>query len=191
MSIYTLYRITNTVNSKVYIGWTSRNPDIRFGEHQKRNKAPINHAIKKYGVENFRFEILYQSTDYEHSRTMESVFIQDHNSLIDQWGYNQDKGGTGHKRTQATIDKHRRKIQGRKQSAEHIEKRKKVGEANAMFGRKGEDHPRHGKQLSEEQRNNIKEGRRRQLEAKGVMSEQERKLARRQYTRKHYLKKKQ
>lgn len=123
MSIYTLYRITNMVNQKVYIGWTSRDPEIRFSEHQKHHKYPINHAIKKYGVNNFLFEIIYQSLDYDHSRSMESIFIMEHSSMIDQWGYNQDMGGTGHKRTKATIEKHREKISGRKQSPEHIAKR--------------------------------------------------------------------
>lgn len=130
MTIYSIYKITNLLNNKVYVGWTSRDPDVRFAEHQKRNKAPINFAIKKYGSDNFRFEVIYMSLDYDHSRNIESVFIQEHNSLIDQWGYNQDRGGTGHKRTQTTIDKHRKKIRGRKQSAEHVEKRKVFGDDN-------------------------------------------------------------
>lgn len=123
MTIYSIYKITNTVNNKVYVGWTSRDPNARFNEHQTRKTAPINFAIKKHGTENFVFEVIYQSLDYEHSRQIETHFIQEFNSLVEQWGYNRDLGGTGHKRTQVTIEKHREKIKGRKQSADHIEKR--------------------------------------------------------------------
>lgn len=132
MSIYTLYKITNTVNLKTYIGWTSRDPQVRFSEHQKRDTYPINHAIKKYGVDSFTFEIIYQSLDEQHSKEIETHFIVEHNSLVSGWGYNQDIGGTGHKRTEETIQKHREKIRGRKQSADHVAKRKVCGGSNGM-----------------------------------------------------------
>lgn len=129
MDIYSIYRITNNVNGKVYVGWTSRDPLVRFEEHQKTRKpkyqdrSAISHAIEKYGVNSFTFEILYQSYDYDHSREIETHFITECNSLLEGWGYNIDNGGTGHKRTASTIEKHRAAIKGRKQSAEHIAKR--------------------------------------------------------------------
>lgn len=157
MNIYSIYRITNLTNNKIYIGWTSRDPQLRFEEHQKRHKAPISHAIKKYGVNSFVFEIIYQSIDYVHSREIETHFITDYNSLVEQWGYNQDLGGTGHKRTQATIEKHRAAIKGKKQSVEHVEKRKMVGEKNPMFGRIGDKHPLYGKPTSDMQKQRTSE----------------------------------
>ena len=136
----------------MYVGWTSRDPNARFNEHQTRKTAPINFAIKKHGTENFVFEVIYQSLDYEHSRQIETHFIQEFNSLVEQWGYNRDLGGTGHKRTQVTIEKHREKIKGKKQSADHVEKRKVYGEKNGMYGKTGEQSPRYGKSQSEYQK---------------------------------------
>lgn len=141
----------------MYVGWTSRDPSVRFEEHQKHKKFPINFAIQKYGVDSFAFEVIYQSYDYDHSREVEAVFIQEHNSLIDQWGYNQDLGGTGHKRSEATIEKHRAKIKGRKQSAEHVAKRVKLGEDNPMFGKTGELHHRYGHQNTDHQKQRTRE----------------------------------
>lgn len=130
MNIYSIYKITNLTNNKIYIGWTSRDPNTRFLEHQKRLKSPVSHAINKYGIGGFAFEIIYQSQDYVHSRDIETHFIVEHCSLIEQWGYNQDLGGTGHKRTEATIEKHREKMLGKKQSTEHVAKRRLVGSSN-------------------------------------------------------------
>lgn len=187
MSIYSIYKITNLSNHKVYVGWTSRDPQLRFEEHQKRNKAYISHAIKKYGVDNFCFEVIYQSLDYEHSRAMETHFIAECNSLVEQHGYNQDAGGTGHKRTEATIEKHREKIKGRKQSAEHIAKRKVQGDRNAMFGKTGEKHHRYGAVHSEETKAKIRAAK----ALKSRMSDEERRLARCEYSRRQRDKNKQ
>lgn len=187
MYIYSIYKITNLSNNKVYVGWTSRDPQTRFLEHQKRNKAPISHAIKKYGVECFAFEIIYQSADYVHSRDIETHFIVEHNSLVEQWGYNQDLGGTGHKRTEATIEKHREKMLGRKQSAEHVAKRKVIGERNAMYGKTGDKHHRYGTHHTEETKAKIKAAK----ALKPKMSPEEIKAARREYARRCYYKKKQ
>ena len=58
-----IYKITNKLNKKVYIG-QSVNIEIRFKDHkskQKRDREPNSHlyrAIEKYGIENFDFEIL-------------------------------------------------------------------------------------------------------------------------------------
>ena len=40
-TIYSIYLITNLVNNKTYIGWTSRDPYKRFKEHQS-TRTPKN-----------------------------------------------------------------------------------------------------------------------------------------------------
>lgn len=163
MVIYSIYKITNLTNDKIYIGWTSRDPLLRFEEHQKTHKpkyqdrSAISYAIEKHGVENFAFEVIYQSHDYDHSRQIETHFIQECNCLAEQWGYNLDLGGTGHKRTTATIEKHRAAIKGRKQSAEHVAKRARYGKDNPMYGKTGELHHRYGKNNSDHQKQKSRE----------------------------------
>ena len=52
-----IYKFTNKINRKVYIGQTS-NITRRFYEHLRRTDQQIDQAIQKYGVNNFLFEIL-------------------------------------------------------------------------------------------------------------------------------------
>lgn len=159
-TIYSIYLITNLVNNKTYIGWTSRDPYKRYREHQstrtpkRQARSAISCAIEKYGVENFEFFIIYQSKDYNHCRQIETHFIAEHRSHVEQWGYNKDLGGTGHKRSAETIEKHRQKIKGRKQSEEHKKKKGDAirGEKNGMYGRHGEDNPNYGSTHTSETR---------------------------------------
>jgi group I intron endonuclease len=186
-TIYSIYKITNLVNSKVYVGWTHRDPSKRFNEHITRNNCPISWSIKKRGADNFLFEVIYQTKDEDHSHEMETYFIKQYNSLIEQWGYNRDLGGTGHKRTSATIEKHREKIKGRKQSAEHIRKRAASvsGDKNGCYGRTGEKHPRYGKTWTEEERQKIRDGIKAANANKPIMTEEEKRLARIEYSRRY------
>ena len=58
-----IYKITNKVNGKVYIG-QSRDIKRRWYEHRKvkgdydRHSYPLYSAIEKYGIDNFEFEII-------------------------------------------------------------------------------------------------------------------------------------
>lgn len=167
MAIYSIYKIKNLVNNKHYIGWTSRSVENRFNEHcsttppKYQSRSTISLAIEKHGKENFSCEIIYQSKDYEHSREIETHFIQEYNSLtnsIGGHGYNIDLGGRGHKRSQETIEKHRAKIKGRRQSEEHVRNKANAirGEKNGMYGVTGKDHPCYGRKPTEEEINRIK-----------------------------------
>lgn len=59
-----IYCITNLINNKRYIGKTTKDPKERFKEHcidsyKKRcNKRPLYDSMNKYGIENFKLEIL-------------------------------------------------------------------------------------------------------------------------------------
>jgi group I intron endonuclease len=102
MIIYTIYRIVNKINGKVYIGFTSRNPPHkRWASHlsqlnnPKYNKLLLYKAINKYGKDFFEFDILYQSKNRNHTlKIMEPYFIKEYNSFgLD--GYNLTEGGEG------------------------------------------------------------------------------------------------
>lgn len=81
-----IYIITNKVNKKQYIG-QSKNPEKRFLQHCNKNEkytSLIHKAIKKYGKENFIFEILGW---YENYNEMEAYYISFYKSCVPN-GYN-------------------------------------------------------------------------------------------------------
>lgn len=94
LNIYTIYIITNLINNKKYVGQT-KNYRKRFREHKGTyNDCPISKAIKKYGVNNFSFEVIYQTLDVDHVDFLECYFIKHHNSFVDDGhGYNLTRGG--------------------------------------------------------------------------------------------------
>lgn len=102
MNIYTIYRITNLINGKIYIGYTHKKPEERLKGHiYGAIKNPDSHyrlarAIRKYGPENFITEALYQSYDKNHiANEMEDFFIQHYGSMNETIGYNMAPGGQG------------------------------------------------------------------------------------------------
>ena len=99
MNIYTIYKATNRITNKSYIGFDSHYPN-RIKEHQKAiTKERLSHyafyrAIIKYGFHCFEWSILYQSKDKDHTlNEMESYFIEQYDLFNN--GYNMTKGGDG------------------------------------------------------------------------------------------------
>jgi len=91
-----VYKITNKINGKGYIGKTAR-PEKRFEEHfhQKRSSNyAIHHAIKKHGKDNFHFEIIAETTK-EEVDSLEIKLIAEHKTFITEHGYNETRGGDG------------------------------------------------------------------------------------------------
>jgi group I intron endonuclease len=98
MKIYTIYKATNIVNGKVYVGFDSNWPQRKYTHRYRcKERACVFHkAMMKYGKDNFSWEILYQSQDYNHTLSeMEPHFIREHKSNIKQFGYNMTSGGEG------------------------------------------------------------------------------------------------
>src|ERR1700722_3132659 len=55
-----LYRITNLINGKIYIG-QSVSPESRWRAHRRASEDPewaIHYAMRKYGINNFEFEVI-------------------------------------------------------------------------------------------------------------------------------------
>ena len=86
-----VYKITNNINGKVYIGQTN-NFKRRMQEHKhdKRRNHPIHNAIKKYGWENFTAEALYYGDCYN---AIEKYFIRQYKANDKRYGYNIQHGG--------------------------------------------------------------------------------------------------
>ena len=110
-----IYKITNLINGKVYIG---QSVNIEYRWQQEKHFQGVNDHLKsaflKYGLENFCFEIL-EECQQEELNKKECFYIKNYNSFDRNFGYNETTGGSkGH-------------IQrGRKQSQEV---RKKISEA--------------------------------------------------------------
>ena len=87
-----IYKITNKINGKCYIG-QSINIEQRLKDHRncKANK-PLYRAFKKYGIENFDFEVLEECSK-EELNEKEIYYIAFYNSTTDGNGYNLEHGG--------------------------------------------------------------------------------------------------
>ena len=87
-----IYKYTNKINGKQYIGQTIRGFDLRHYEHIRGDKSYFDRAINKYGIENFEWEILYVASNTEELNEKEIELIQKHNTLKPN-GYNVTLGG--------------------------------------------------------------------------------------------------
>lgn len=94
-----IYKITNQINQKSYIGKTTLlNPLERWRQHKaESNKERSKHralyrAFNKYGVENFIFEII-EEISAEELNQREQYYIQQYNTFHN--GYNETLGGDG------------------------------------------------------------------------------------------------
>ena len=85
-----IYKITNIVNNKCYIGQTVRPVEKRFQRHFKDAQILDTHfarAIRKYGKENFKLEIIDTATTQEELNNKEQYWIRFYNSVEE--GYNE------------------------------------------------------------------------------------------------------
>lgn len=142
MATVAVYKATNILNGKMYIGQTTR-PERRFAEHTwKGSKSKIlSAAIKKHGKENFEFRILCWCPDKTYADMVETKLIEAHDTR--RVGYNICAGGEGfgsgedHPKFGKTLSE---------------EARRKIGAAKA-----GALNPHYGKPNSPEQKAKIRE----------------------------------
>lgn len=96
-SMHYLYRITNVLNGKVYIGQTV-NEKFRWIAHKSYAKQEnpvqyVHRAMKKYGVENFTYEVIAQCLTQKDADGTEERLIEQYNSQGHERGYNIARGG--------------------------------------------------------------------------------------------------
>lgn len=93
-----IYRIINTVNNKCYIGKSihlKRRLQDRINRYQKDLDKVLYKAINKYGIQEFYFEILFQSETISEDDLflLEQQYIKQFDSFKN--GYNTTLGGEG------------------------------------------------------------------------------------------------
>src|SRR4030066_665973 len=100
--IYKNYKITNLINGKIYVGYTSKLLNERMKQHLSNfRKCILGDSIRKYGKENFTIESLYDfETEYE-AKTTEIFLIAFHRTNMCRYpngnGMNMTDGGEGMK----------------------------------------------------------------------------------------------
>lgn len=111
-----IYKITNKLDGKCYIGKTSRTIEKRWREHRNQVKSKktyyLHYAIKKYGEENFTIEIIKELNCLvpAHLNHAERYFIKKYKSNDPEFGYNMTLGGDGFEAGHETSRQHRKRI---------------------------------------------------------------------------------
>jgi predicted GIY-YIG superfamily endonuclease len=167
--MFYLYKISNLVNDKVYVGQTSRDLKQRFAEHKKLHSdcKHLNRAMKKYGIDSFNIELITVCHTQSVADTLEIYFIDIMKSV--QNGYNIRGGGSRGKLSAET----KRKISIARQGIIFSDETKKklslastgktychTSEAKLKISlaRKGKHFPKR-KPMSEEQKKKISDSR--------------------------------
>lgn len=145
---YIVYKHT-CPNGKVYIGITGTTLETRCGcgGCNYRKNTLFNRAIKKYGWDNIRHEILFTGLTKEQAEQKEIELIEEYKSANPEYGYNISSGGESGNAGVVASKETRKKMSiahlgnpsntGKKLSAET---RRKLSEAHkgnkVMLGRK-------------------------------------------------------
>ena len=131
-----IYRFTNTVNNKKYIG-QSCDFERRMKEHAgKKRNVPISQAIQNYGWEAFKREIVVDGIPAENLEDLEIFYIEAENSMVPR-GYNVKKNNWG----TFYFDRQQRKWQVRDRNKKHIGHyftKEKANEALKLYKSTGE-----------------------------------------------------
>lgn len=128
-----VYKITNKVTGKIYIGITNQGSGARYRHHWYESRigepSPIHKSMAKYGEENFTLEVIDFAETYEELKEKEKLWIKKFNSNDRKIGYNLTEGGDGtfgRIHSDETKEKIRQKAIGRKLSEETKKKMSEI-----------------------------------------------------------------
>lgn len=139
-----IYKATNKINGKIYIGQTTKSLEERKKRHKqdsKRIDTYFYRAIQKYGWENFSWEVVQDNIQsIDELDRLEQYYIAYYNCFDNpSVGYNTQSGGHHFKLTQEECEKRRQRV---------------MGKNNPMYGKPG---TWLGKHFSEEHKQHISE----------------------------------
>lgn len=89
--MYSVY-IHTTPDGKKYVGLTSKNPPSKRwhnGHGYSENKL-FDSAIKKFGWDNIKHEIFFQTDDSELAHCCEKILVEKYNTTDSKFGYNRE-----------------------------------------------------------------------------------------------------
>ena len=123
-----IYKITNIINNKIYIGQTIQKLELRFADHRysalNTNRPQyLYKAMRKYGIENFKIESIETNIPLYLLNEREQHYIKTFNTIDHSKGYNLTTGGNnGFKMLQDTCENSRKRMLGHKMSDETKQK---------------------------------------------------------------------
>ena len=95
-----IYKITNNINGKIYIGKTKHSIEYRYNEHLKNARLGVKYvsylyrAMNEYGTENFSVAEI-ECCDIDVLDERERFWIKELRSQDSKVGYNIQEGGNG------------------------------------------------------------------------------------------------
>lgn len=178
-----IYKITNIINNKIYIGQTKNSPKRRWIEHKRDYKEGVTYlynAMKKHGIDNFKFEVIESDVPTEQLNDREIYWIKEFETFSDYGkGYNLTKGGGQNLEiSETTREKHRNNVLNGVTGHTHLPRelvytesvRKRMSESQKkrVYSEeelrkrrentlKGEENPFYGKHHSQETKNKLSE----------------------------------
>jgi group I intron endonuclease len=121
-----IYKITNKINGKVYIGQTIQLFKARKKDHrnsmERLSHIYLYRAFKKYGLEAFEWEEIDQATSKVEPDEKERFYIEQFRSTNRKHGYNLTFGGEGGKQTEEVRQRIGASNKGRVKSEEERKK---------------------------------------------------------------------
>jgi len=120
---FSVYKHTSP-NGKVYIGITGRNPEKRWKSGYAHN-SHFHSAIKKYGWDNLKHEIVFCGLSEEEAKKSETELIARYKSADPKFGYNKTDGG---EHNSATEEINLKRSQTMKKKHENVEFHNKARE---------------------------------------------------------------
>ncbi len=161
--MYLVYKATNRVNGKIYFGKTNnltRRKIEHISEARRNRNYHFYNAIRKYGSENFIFELVQTFETEEAAYQAEIDLIQQFKTTDPKIGYNRTPGGNGVRVTEA--ERQRRSALGKTWvgsknpfygRTHSVSTRQRLSESRKAFV--GERHPLWGTSHSTETRDKI------------------------------------
>lgn len=154
---YTIYKITNLINGKIYIG---KHKTKDLNDMYMGSGSLLKRSIKKYGAENFNKEILFVFAD-ENSMNDKELELVNRDFCLSEDTYNINLGGNGgwdyvnsnNMNTIKNSDAERNKKislahTGKKRSLEHKNSISKSLRGRSAFWLKGKSNPEHALKIS-------------------------------------------
>lgn len=165
MRNWIVYKHTNKINGKMYIGITGQTAERRWRNQGKGYKKCVAfyRAIEKYGWDNFTHEILFEGLSKEEAEELERKLIKENKSNNPEYGYNIANGGNVAAISDETKEKISKTLKKNYKKENHHnygkhydeEFKKKLSEAHKGI-QAGKLHPNYGKPMTEVQKEKIR-----------------------------------